>query len=100
VAIHRSQAALGGGGSCIEFPWRATRIFISADRLGQRLANSNCDSFKPAPPRFSYWVIELPAAVLTHMQGIQIKVAVALVLAFAGDWTIHAARSGAGTTTG
>jgi hypothetical protein len=92
VATRRGHAALGDQGtSPWLFPGGQPGRPISAYQLGERLRQLGLHPRQARSTALFQLATELPAALLAHMLGIHIAVAVAWQRASSGDWTTYAA---------
>jgi hypothetical protein len=93
AATRRGHAALGDDGtSAWLFPGGQPGQPISAYQLGERLRQIGIRSGQSRSAALFQLATDLPAAVLAHMLGIHITVAVAWQKAAAGDWAAYAAE--------
>ncbi|MFF2964460.1 hypothetical protein ACFVT1_37530 [Streptomyces sp. NPDC057963] len=73
------------------FPGQRPGQHISADRLGLRLIAVGIQPGQTRSSALFALAEEVPAAILAHMLGIHIQVAVQWQKASAGDWASYAA---------
>ena len=89
----RCHATIGARGtSPWLFPGGQPARPISAFQLAERLRQLGLNPAQSRSTALFQLATEVPAAVLAHMLGIHIAVAVALQRASSGDWTAYAAE--------